>query len=214
MPDATMKTIAVANTKGGVGKTTLTVNLAVAAERTGETVVIIDLDDNQTSVSSWGDLRQAETPAVVAIPPRRLPQALQAARGEGVTLAFIDTPARSENPALEAIKAADLVLMPCRRGFFDVDSLSSTANLLKLAGNKPGVVVLSAFRFGSTKIQADIMEAIAAYGLSAAPIVIHDRAAYINSIPAGLTAQEFEPNGPAAQEIAGLYAWVLETLKA
>jgi chromosome partitioning protein len=91
--------------------------------------------------------------------------------------------------------------------------MSWTANLLKLAG-KPGYVVLNALKPGSTKIQGDVMKAIGAYGLTAAPVVMHDRGAYINAIPAGQTAQEFEPEGAAAKEINNLYAWLRGTIAA
>lgn len=207
-----MKTVAIVSQKGGAGKTTMSVHVAVAASQAGENVVIIDLDP-QTNAASWGDLRKAEAPAVLAVPPGRLSQALQAAREEGVTFALIDTAAKSENPALEAAKAADLVLIPCRRSFFDVDAMSWTANLLKLAG-KPGYVVLNALKPGSTKIQGDVINAVATYGLTAAPVVIHDRGAYINAIPAGQVAQEFEPGGTAAEEINNLYEWLQRTINA
>jgi len=138
---------------------------------------------------------------------------LQAAREEGVTFAVIDTAAKSENPALEAAKTADLVLIPCRRSFFDVDAMSWTANLLKLAGT-PGYVVLNALKPGSTKIQGDVVQAIGAYGLTAAPVVMHDRGAYINAIPTGQAAQELEAESPAAKEINDLYAWLQRTIKA
>lgn len=207
-----MKTVAIVSQKGGAGKTTMSVHVAVAAAHAGENVVIIDLDP-QTNAASWGDLREAEAPAVLAVPPGRLSQALQAAREEGVTFAVIDTAAKSENPALEAAKTADLVLIPCRRSFFDVDAMSWTANLLKIAG-RPGYVVLNALKPGSTKIQGDVMNAIAAYGLTTAPVVIHDRGAYINAIPTGQAAQEFEPRGAAAEEIKNLYAWLQETIRA
>lgn len=207
-----MKIIAVISQKGGAGKTTMSVHVAVAAAQAGENVVIIDLDP-QTNAASWGDLRDAEAPAVLAVPPGRLSQALQAAKEEGITLAVIDTAAKSENPALEAAKTADVVLIPCRRSFFDVDAMSWTANLLKLAG-KPGYVVLNALKPGSTKIQGDVVKAIEAYGLTAAPVVMHDRGAYVNAIPAGQAAQELEPEGVAAKEINNLYAWLQRTINA
>ena len=207
-----MKTVAVVSQKGGAGKTTMSVHIAVAATQAGENAVIIDLDP-QTNAASWGDLREADTPSVLAVPPGRLPQALQAAKEEGVTFAIIDTAAKSENPALEAAKTADLVLIPCRRSFFDVDAMSWTANLLKLAGT-PGYVVLNALKPGSTKIQGDVVQAIGAYGLTAAPVVMHDRGAYINAIPTGQAAQELEAESPAAKEINDLYAWLQRTIKA
>jgi chromosome partitioning protein len=66
-----MKTIAIISQKGGAGKTTLALNLAVAANEGGKTVAIIDLDP-QASAASWKDLRSEEQPAVVSAQPARL----------------------------------------------------------------------------------------------------------------------------------------------
>ena len=201
-----MRTVVIVSQKGGTGKTTLAVHLAVAAERAGKPTVVIDLDP-QSSAASWKDLRRAETPDVAAVPPGRLTQALKAAREAGAALAIIDTPARSENTALDAVKAADLALIPCRPGYFDTAAMSFTSNLLKLTG-KPGYVVFSQVPARGDSVLADVSEALATYGLAVAPINLHLRAAFSNAIPGGLVAQEYEAKGKAAQEIANLYDWL------
>jgi chromosome partitioning protein len=63
-----MKTVAIESQKGGTGKTTTALNLAVAAEKAGQATVVIDLDP-QASAAGWKDTRQAESPVVVAVPP-------------------------------------------------------------------------------------------------------------------------------------------------
>src|SRR5271169_3766724 len=139
---ANMKTVAVEAGKGGSGKTTTTLNLAVAAGIAGKTVVVIDLDP-QASAAGWKDTRTAERPVVVSVPPARLPQALQAARDGGAELVLIDTAPHSESAALAAAKAADLILIPTRPGILDLRAIGTTADLAKLAG-KPAFVVLNA----------------------------------------------------------------------
>ena len=99
-----MKTIVIVSQKGGTGKTTLAVHLAVAAERAGKAAVMIDIDP-QASAAAWRDLREAEGPAVRIVQPARLAVTLKAAAEAGAELAFIDTPARSENAALDAVRA-------------------------------------------------------------------------------------------------------------
>ena len=69
-----MFTIAVAAQKGGVGKTTLILHLAVEAAKTGP-VVVIDMDP-QSSVAQWALGRKHTQPAVLTCPAARLPQTL------------------------------------------------------------------------------------------------------------------------------------------
>ena len=75
-----MDVVAIVAQKGGTGKTTLTVSLAVAAERAGHTVAIVDLDP-QASASNWGDRREADSPVVVSTSSQ--PARLAAVLGAG-----------------------------------------------------------------------------------------------------------------------------------
>lgn len=205
-----MKTVVIVSQKGGTGKTTLAIHLAVAAERAGKAGVVIDVDP-QASAAAWGDLRQAEGPAVESVQPARLLPTLKAAGEAGAELAIIDTPARSENTVLDAVRAADLVLIPCRPGFFDTAAMSFTANLLKLAG-KPGFVVFSQVPTRAESVMAEVREALGSYGLAVAPVALHLRVAYSHAIPGGQSAQEYEPKGKAAGEIDELYNWLQSML--
>ena len=205
-----MQTVAVLSQKGGTGKTTLTLHLAVAAEREGKTAAVIDLDP-QASASGWSDARQGESPAVVPVPSARLAHALEAAATGGVSIAFIDTAPHASDAALASAEAADLVLIPCRPGILDLRAISMTARAVKLAG-KPAYVVLNAMPSRAPNVLADARAAVAVHGLEVAPVVTQQRAAYAHSLIGGQTAQEYEPAGKAAEEIARLYAWVEDEL--
>jgi chromosome partitioning protein len=206
-----MKTVAIESQKGGTGKATTALNLAVAAEKAGQATVVIDLDP-QASAAGWKDTRQAESPVVVAVPPARLPQALQAAQEGGATLALIDTAPHAESASLAAAKAADLILIPCRPGILDLRAIGTTVEIAKLAG-KPAFVVLNAIPPGATRLLADARAAVAVHGLAVAPIAIEQRAAFGHALTVGQTAQEFEPQGKAADEIAQLYDWLQAQLR-
>ena len=106
-----MKTLALIAQKGGVGKTTIAVNLAVAA--TEVQAALFDLDPQESAVM-WSDRRQAESPHVEFLTERRLPDALKAAAQRDFALVLIDTPPAAGSQAYTAAQAADLVLVPCR----------------------------------------------------------------------------------------------------
>jgi chromosome partitioning protein len=201
-----MHVIAILSQKGGTGKTTLSLHLAVAAERAGHIGAVIDLDP-QASAAGWEDSRPGETPVVVSIPAARLPQALDLARGAGAEIVLLDTAPHSSDVALAAAEAADLVLIPCRAGILDLRAIGATARLAKIAG-KPAHVILNSMPPRATNIIADAIEAVRVHGLDVAPVTIQQRAAYAHALTAGQTAQEYEPGGKAAEEMAELYAWL------
>jgi chromosome partitioning protein len=205
-----MKTVAIVSRKGGAGKTTLAVHLAVAASIKGKEVAIIDLDP-QASAAGWGDSRTADTPAVVSAQAARLPKVLETAALAGADLAIIDTAPHSETAALAAIRAADLILIPCRPAILDLRAISDTIDLVNLAKKTATVVLNAVPPRGSLADEA--VEALASYGVTVAPIKVGQRAAFVHSLTTGLTAQEYEPEGKAAEEIQQLYKWMCKQVK-
>ena len=206
-----MHTVAILSQKGGTGKTTLTLHLAVASELAGRAAAVIDLDP-QASAAGWKDSRMAETPVVVPVPSSRLPQALEAARAGGAVLTLIDTAPHATDAALAAAEAADLVLIPCRAGILDLRAIGTTARAVKLAG-KPAYVVLNTMPSRAPNVLVDARAAVAIHGLQVAPFTMQQRVAYAHSLTAGQTAQEYEPLGKAADEIAQIYAWLRRELE-
>jgi chromosome partitioning protein len=201
-----MKVIAMLSQKGGTGKTTLTLHLAVAAEQRGKTVAVIDLDP-QASSAGWKDTRPGPEPVVISIPHTRLTHALETAKGAGADLVLIDTAPHSEAAAIAAARSADLILIPSRPNILDLRAIGTTVELAKLA-RKPAFVVLNATPPRAISLLADAREAVAVHGIDVAPIAIQQRAAFAHSLTAGQTAQEFEPMGKAAEEAADLFKWV------
>lgn len=199
-----MRTIAIISQKGGAGKTTLALHLAVAAERKGRSTAVIDLDP-QASAAGWKDHREKEQPPVIAAPPARLGPLLDAARSAGADLAIIDTAPHAESASLTAARAADLILIPCRPAILDLRAIGATVEIARIAG-KPAAVVLNAVPPRGS-LAKEAAEAVTAYGVTLAPVHFAHRAAFVHALTAGQTAQEYEPIGKAAEEVAGLYAW-------
>jgi len=207
-----MKVVAIISQKGGAGKTTLALHLAAAAETAKLSTVVIDLDP-QASSADWKDSRKQEAPVVITLPHTRLAQGLQAAKNGGAKLAVIDTAPHSESAAMAAIRAADLILIPCRPGILDLRAIGTTAELLKLV-EKPAFVVLNVMPPGASQLLKDARSAVGVHSLAVAPVVFHQRASFAHSLTAGMTATEYEPKGKAAAEVAALLKWVRATLAA
>ena len=199
-----MLTISVVSQKGGVGKTTLTLNLAVATELAGNAALIVDLDP-QASAAAWADSREAEAPVVVSAQATQLAEVLTTAREHGATLCLIDTAPHAESPALAAARAADLVLVPCRASILDLRAVTASHTIAQLAGTPAAAVLCGVPARGSLAGEAQI--ALEAHGLPVAPVRIGHRAAFVHAATAGQGVQEHEPRGKAAREIVRLYEW-------
>lgn len=199
-----MKTIAIISQKGGAGKTTLAVHLATAAALSGLATAIIDLDPQGTA-ASWGDRRRAGEPEVISGQAARLPTLIEAAQANGADCVILDTAPNADQTALRAASVADLVLIPCRAAMFDLEAIKTTLTLAQIA-HKPAYVVLNAVppRSGIGKEAA---EGLARQGAQVAPVTLSQRVAFAHGVIDGRTAQEFDPGGKAAEEIAELYRW-------
>ncbi len=203
-----MKTIAILSQKGGTGKTTLALHLAVCAERAGHTAAVIDLDP-QSSAAGWAESRSGEGPTVAIAHAPRLLSILDAAAKNGATLAILDTAPHSQGDAMAAAQAADAILIPCRPGILDLRAIGATVQIAKLAG-KPAAVILNACPPQGRALADEAEQAVAGYQVTVAPVRLVQRAAFAHSLAGGQTAQEYEPGGKAAEEIQQLFEWACQ----
>ena len=207
-----MKIVAILSQKGGTGKTTLALHLAVAAVLDGWATTVLDLDP-QASATGWGDSRAAATPAVISLQASRLGKALDTAARDGDALALIDTAPHSADAAVSAAEAADLILIPCRAGILDLRAIAATARIARLAG-VPAHAVLNHAPPRAPRVEEDAREAVRQHGLDLAPVVLHQRAAFVHALTLGQTASEFEPDGKADAEVRALFGWMRGLLDA
>ena len=125
-----MQTVTLVAQKGGTGKTSIALALAVCAADAGQIAVILDVDPQATACNWHHRRRHADAPVVSRVQPTRLRHTCATAAAQGVDLAVIDTPARTEAAALEAARVADLVIIPCRPQIYDVETIPATQQLL------------------------------------------------------------------------------------
>lgn len=201
-----MRTVAILSQKGGSGKSTLSVHLAVAAHLAGLRVALIDLDPQATG-RKWADKRD-DGPEVIGDHAERLPQLADAAKANGADLLLIDTAPNADRASLVAAKVADLLLVPCRPATFDLEAIAATLDLADIS-RKPAFVVLNAAPIRSN-LPKEARAFLESKGANVSPVVIHQRVAYSHSVIDGRTAMEYEPDGKAADEIKELFSWTCE----
>ena len=203
-----MKTLAILSRKGGTGKTTLAVHLSVAATLAGHTTVLIDLDP-QASACKWSDIRQTDAPAVISAHEARLPEVLHKAEQNGVDLAILDTPPKSDS--LDTAEASDFALIPCRPAIFDLQAIGSTMKIVKMADVQSSVVLNFVHPQSTMLIEA--RRAVKGYNTDCAPVTLGQRVAFSHALIDGKAVQEFNANSKASAEINTLYKYIAKRME-
>src|SRR5215207_11554216 len=193
--EATMRTIALINQKGGVGKTTVALHLAAAFWQHGRNTLILDLDP-QASAAEWHDARPVEMPHVESIQPARLAKVVEHAREIATGVLILDTAPHAEATAIEAARCADLVLVPCQPSIMDLRAMRKTVDLLKLVKVPAFAILNSVPPHGTVADEAaEMIETT--LRIPVCPIRLGDRVAYNRCLITGQVAQEYEPAGKA-----------------
>lgn len=217
-----MKTIAIIAQKGGAGKTTLTLNLAITSKIYRMKTAILDTDP-QESCTNWLYLRGQDQPFVKAANVENM-EAMQAVlTRHKVDYCFIDTlPASNEIP-FKAAELADLILIPVTPDKHHLPTVSATLQHLD-AIKKLKIFVLLKFEAPKTKKEAKSLTTSEATVVTTllkhkypeipiAPVILFERSTYKNSTNRNKGVLEFSPNSAAAEELKKLYSFINKKLK-
>ena len=204
-----MKVAAFISQKGGSGKTTSLLNLAVIASLRGLKVIVEDLDP-QASATVWYRARKAAengaAPLVVPTHQAGLADVLEEARKQGVDWVFIDTAAGTDTTASIAVESADLTLVPCRPSIMDLRAIPNTIRLCRAHGKTPHVVLTQIPPRG---IDAEARAQLRAIGIdSVLTEGLRQYAAFHDSLIDGRGIVEYEPAGKGAADAQALFAAV------
>lgn len=178
------KTILVAHQKGGVGKSTLTFNLATNLRENAK-VCIVDMDNqgslmnvkelSEVSIYSGADLTQIQK--------------------EDYDFIFIDTPPYLTDKLSDLCKLSDVIIIPTKAGVLDLLAIRSTIEIVKDSGNeKKAVIVLNMVK-PNTTLTVEINSQLKEYGIKVSKNMISDlvafsRSALVNGVESHNKAQK------------------------
>jgi chromosome partitioning protein len=202
-----LKTLAILSRKGGTGKTTVALHLAVQAQRMGYRTLVADAD-TQHSALDWFRLRTKQPPLVVEARSGALYVARDAAERSGMDLAVFDTGPSAGPDCLDAARLADLSLMVVRPSTFDLRAIRETAEAVARLGRPAWFVLNQApSRRNGQEVETvrQAVRQLESYGFPVAPIGLRSRVAYQAGMAAGRSAMEIDPDSIASAEICALW---------
>ena len=196
--------LGVVSRKGGVGKSTLARAIAVQALIEGRKAAIIDADEQATTFK-WSRRRKEKAPTVVQLADRTLADLVADLKDMGAEFIVIDTPPHDHPIINIAAKASDAALIVTKPYPDDLQEVGVAATILQALGKPAGIILNDT----PTRAQALTMAraALTAFPLPTCPTAITHLMSHPYASAEGQTAQEREPKGKAATELAEIWAW-------
>jgi chromosome partitioning protein len=212
------KVVAVTGRKGGIGKSTITGNLAGELTALGYSVRVLDTDPQQ-SLLGWANLGDGLlkriTTAVETDHPEKFKQAVEAAK-KVADIVLIDTPPAFADPALLAALLSDVVLLPAGPSPLDIMAARDALELVREAqaqrgGAKPVIRFVPSKTIPRAGLSNDLPQTLAGLGEPVLP-GLAQRTVVAEAALSGLTVLEYAKNSPARAEFETLTKALRELL--
>jgi chromosome partitioning protein len=191
--------------KGGVGKSMLARSLAVQGLLDGRKTALLDADP-QGTVTAWGKRRPLDAPAVLGLEASTIADLLAELQGRGADMVFIDTPPHAQPIINLAASFSDLALIVTGPYPEDLEQVGAVATIVKSLGKKAAILLNKT----PPRSQALTLarSALATFALPICPTALTQLVTHPYASAEGLTAQEREPQGKAAAEVADVWKWL------
>lgn len=197
--------ICLVNNKGGVGKTTIAVNLAFYAAQNGNKTLLVDTDP-LGGLEKWQDLSDDNAFDVVHYPEDSLNNNI-ADLSKGYKHIIIDGAPGKGNITVSNLMSPHLAIVPIDPSPLSVWSTRKTINaiLQTLSSNKwfESRILISKCAVGTT-MDRDVREVLTTYGMNLFDTKIHHRIDFIKSFVKGVSVLEHAPQSKATNEIKSL----------
>jgi chromosome partitioning protein len=209
-----MKTISVLSRKGGSGKTTVSVSLAVAAQQAGLKTVLADVDPMRSAAVVLARREDAAS-LLLETSAAKLRSVQAACRREGCDLLIVDTPPAPEADVARAVEIADLCLAIARPSALDVAAVAETIRLVRRHRGR-GMIVLNQCPPPRGGVESQLVRAAVEQleftGLSVAKAKLRARIAHQHAAGQSRGVTEWGPASEAAADVLRLLAEVSERL--
>ena len=210
-----MPIVAILNQKGGVGKTTITVNLARALQEKYNNVLVID-SDTQGSARDWHAASNGELLKVIGLDRPTLDKDIRLF-SESYQWIIIDGSPHLENMAVSAIKCADIVLVPVQPSPYDIWASEDLIDLIKarqgVTNGKPKAAFLVSRQISNTALGKEVREALSGYDMPVFKNGTFQRITHTKTAAIGSTVLDIDKNGLAASEIKAITEELVEFSK-
>ena len=203
-----MKTLAVVSHKGGTGKSTLSIHLAVQAQTEGRDTLLVDLDNQSATVAEWASMRTDKQPLVVTAKVSDITELQQQAIDEGFELLILDCPPYLNDETDLVTKLADYTILPTSPRFTDICTLPRDIDKI----HKPYSVVLNSCTpdpVGQTSFKTEqVYQILNDSGIPVSPVHITRLEAFTEALNYGQGVTEYQSKGKASKQIKMLLDWL------
>jgi chromosome partitioning protein len=207
--------ISIQNYKGGTGKTTLAVNLAVYLQQIGNKVLLVD-SDPQGSARNWHAANNGSVLPVVGLDRPTIGKDI-ASISSGYEMILIDGAPQINELAIAGIKCADIVLIPVQPSQYDIwatlDLIEIVHQVQSIQDEKPKAALVISRQIPNTKVGKEVRGILKDAGIPIFTNGTFQRVAYANTVGAGQTVIDGDFVGDAKKEIIAITEELLEFMK-